>query len=581
MLNQILRPYISFPFRRIFSSQKRRVSTCSPEYRDLFGYTSGRFLYNEDLRLRERYVKFDYDGLLREAEKHIGLGHGHPIQMVKIAEGGFNRVFLLTMDDGFEVIIKIPYHIAGPKHYATASEAATMKYLHSKGIPVPRLYGFSSSTKNPAGVEYIIMEKAPGAGLETRWLSMSKREQHRLASSLVEIEKKIFDLPLRSIGSIYFKEDVPVELQTALYTANTEKCQDAETFCIGPTADYMFWYGRRAGMDLYRGPCKCASVHHEIQLLTIAGNDPKDYLLSVAQKEIEWTRRYGKPLDLDFPHNGVFPGTKSPDDYLGLLEKYVALVPYLLPSATDSPLNRPTLRHPDLNPNNIFVSPESGAISCIIDWQHTTVEPRLLVAGHPRTFETPDAEETPQLKEPTLPEDYDTLPADEKFEADELHRRRLISHYYRIFNGHLNKEHLEALRDPLLLPRQHLVDRAGRQWSGNLMTLKGALIRMIDYWPQLPDTKGISCPICFTDTELDEFSEQEKLWFDLNKVVNHWREQIGVLSEDGWLGNELFEEAVRKTTELEDSLIASAEGDMEDIDLLKKGWPFKDREEIN
>lgn len=209
------------------------------------------------------------------------------------------------------------------------------------------------------------------------------------------------------------------------------------------------------------------------------------------------------------------------------------------------------------------------------------VEPRLLVAGHPRTFEDPEAEQTTHLEEPSLPPEYETLSAEKKFEANELHRRRLLSYYYRIFNGHLNKAHLEALRDPILLPRQHLVDRAGRQWSGNLMTLKGALVRMVDYWPHLPDTKGIPCPVHFTNAELDDFYEQEKLWFDLNKVVDHWREQIGVLSEDGWISKDLFDEAVQKSAELEMSLIASAEGDEEDINLLKKGWPFRDRDEIN
>ncbi|KAF9253489.1 hypothetical protein DTO027I6_5923 [Penicillium roqueforti] len=116
------------------------------------------------------------------------------------------------------------------------------------------------------------------------------------------------------------------------------------------------------------------------------------------------------------------------------------------------------------------------------------------------------AEKTPHLEEPSLPPEYGMLPADKKFEADELQRRRLISYYYRIFNGHLNKAHLEALRDPILFPRQHLVDRAGRQWSGNLMTLKGALVLMADYWPHLSDI-GIPCPVRFTDAELDGFYE--------------------------------------------------------------------------
>lgn len=145
------------------------------------------------------------------------------------------------------------------------------------------------------------------------------------------------------------------------------------------------------------------------------------------------------------------------------MDKYLALAPYLLPKDANSPLNRPTLGHPGtlfhethrteltkqtLTPNNIFISPDSGAISCIIDWQHTTIELRLLVAKYPRAFENLDIEQSLELKEPKLPADYETLSAEEKLEADELYGRRLIFYYYRIFNGHLNKAHTQALRDP-------------------------------------------------------------------------------------------------------------------------------------
>lgn len=190
-----------------------------------------------------------------------------------------------------------------------------------------------------------------------------------------------------------------------------------------------------------------------------------------------------------------------------------------------------------------------------------------------RAFENLDIEQSLELKEPKLPSDYETLSAEEKSETDELYRRRLIFYYYRIFNGHLNKPHIQALCDPLLRLRQHLVDRAGRQWSGNLMTLKGSLVRMIEYWPYLPDTKGVSCPVQFTDAEMDGFFEQEQLWFDLNKAVKFWQEQVGV-SENGWASNEGYKEAVQRVAELKDSLIAIAEDDEEDIRLLEKGWLF-------
>lgn len=203
-----------------------------------------------------------------------------------------------------------------------------------------------------------------------------------------------------------------------------------------------------------------------------------------------------------------------------------------------------------------------------------------MVAGYPRTFENPDPEQSARLEELSLPPDYKTLSSDEKSEADELYRRRLLFYYYRIFNGHLNKVHLEALRDPILLPRQYLVDQAGSQWSGNLISLKGALIRMIDYWPYLSDTKGLPCPIQFTEEELQGFSEQEEQWLALNNIINHWREQVGA-GEDGWVNNDRYEEVLESVAELKASLITTAEGDEEDIHLLEKGWLFRDREEVN
>lgn len=101
-----------------------------------------------------------------------------------------------------------------------------------------------------------------------------------------------------------------------------------------------------------------------------------------------------------------------------------------------------------MNPNNIFISPDSSAISCIIDWQHTTIEPHLLVAQYSQAFEDLDIEQFLELKEPKIPADYETLSAEEQLEADELYGRRLIFYYYRIFNGRLNKVHTQALRDP-------------------------------------------------------------------------------------------------------------------------------------
>ena len=206
------------------------------------------------------------------------------------------------------------------------------------------------------------------------------------------------------------------------------------------------------------------------------------------------------------------------------------------------------------------------------------MEPRLLVAGFPRAFENPEIIEPFNLDEPKLPTEYDSLSVDRKAEADELYRRQTLFHYYRIFNGVLNKPHLSDLRDPLLHPRKHLVDRAGRQWSGNLITLMGALVRMTEYWSLLPDTEGIHCPVKFMPDELETFHKHEEIWFALNAVVNQWRDQIGV-NEDGWVTNERYDDAVKRARQLKDNLTVEMEGDEEDIALLNNGWPFRDHEE--
>jgi len=43
-------------------------------------------------------------------------------------EGGFNRVFLLTMDNGPCVVARVPTGIAGPPRLTTNSEVATITY---------------------------------------------------------------------------------------------------------------------------------------------------------------------------------------------------------------------------------------------------------------------------------------------------------------------------------------------------------------------------------------------------------------------------------------------------------------------
>jgi len=59
----------------------------------------------------------------------IAIGSKSCVQVVKVSEGQFNKVFLLTMDDGREVIAKLPNPNAGRPYFTTASEVATMIFV--------------------------------------------------------------------------------------------------------------------------------------------------------------------------------------------------------------------------------------------------------------------------------------------------------------------------------------------------------------------------------------------------------------------------------------------------------------------
>lgn len=93
-------------------------------------------------------------------------------------------------------------------------------------------------------------------GADTRWFETTKYQKKALVTGIVDIKKILFNIPFSSISSLYFKQDLPSQLQGQLYQPGTpDKDGDTKTYYIGPIANYMFYYGQRAKLDLDRGPC--------------------------------------------------------------------------------------------------------------------------------------------------------------------------------------------------------------------------------------------------------------------------------------------------------------------------------------
>jgi len=101
----------------------------TPNTEDFFRYTSGRWLWNETARLEERYKRFNIAELKRVAVEAAGAQSCS--QMIKLAEGGFNKIFKLVMDDNSTVIARIPNPNVGRADRVTASEVATMEFVRA------------------------------------------------------------------------------------------------------------------------------------------------------------------------------------------------------------------------------------------------------------------------------------------------------------------------------------------------------------------------------------------------------------------------------------------------------------------
>lgn len=214
---------------------------------------------NDALRLRERRRVFDIPGLFRIIAKALPCMTEEIVGFRKLGEGGLNRIFLITLDTGFRLVARIPYHILIPKAYALASEVATMDLLRSKGLPIPKVYAYLFTSKNEAETEYILMEYVEGVDLSQIWFDLKGDEIISLMDQLAKFESTMMSISFPAGGSIYYARDlkelsgnegIPLDEQIeSIFSLEKER------FCIGPDVSVPLWYGRREQLDVFRGPC--------------------------------------------------------------------------------------------------------------------------------------------------------------------------------------------------------------------------------------------------------------------------------------------------------------------------------------
>ncbi|KDQ15825.1 hypothetical protein BOTBODRAFT_107823 [Botryobasidium botryosum FD-172 SS1] len=540
------------PSRRCLAS---KVTLPPPESdpERFFKYTSGRWIHDEARQLAARYLRFDVDAL-----KEVGAAAGgadRVISMSKLAEGAYNKVFLLVLNNGKEIIARLPTPHAGPGHSITASEVATMDYLHSiLGVPVPRVLAWSSDeVNNPVGAEYIIMEKAEGVELIYVWDDMPKHMKCDVVEEWVKLEKLLCRPISGGYGSLYYRKDVHPTLSYDLYTEGVRESR----FVIGPSADATFWKGERQHMNIDRGPWK----------------DPLSMLLAIAKRERDWIENHTifKPKPSFFePLREI----QEPSAHVSLLDQYMAVAPYLIPA--DPTLVRPALWHTDTHHGNIFLSKEALAdekvvITSVIDWQHACIRPLYLQARTPRFIRYHDpALLSPGLEPAALPDDFSALSEEEQQEAlsdVELANRHKL---YEALSLARNPEYHRALspdmEELILMPYTY----AGDTWSGGFVPLRESLLRVVAHW-NLIARDGSPCPIQFSDEEREASVDEAKAWQRAEDMLVALNARIGV-RDDGWVFPEDYDAAVAANIAIREMMVERFNDNPEDT---RRRWPYQ------
>lgn len=297
----------------------------------------------------------------------------------------------------------------------------------------------------------------------------------------------------------------------------------------------------------------------------------------MGKRELAWLRKYGRPRFQQNPGYKELYGQKKSDPAVQIkaLKEYLKVSPCIVPD--EQGLKRPTLRHPDLSPSNIFVSKE-GEISGLIDWENTTTLPLFLQARIPEHFQNFGDEDSENFRQPQLPANFDSLSGEEKEAEEEVYRRRQLHFFYLGATSQNNRRHYDALFFDPEARRARLYQRARIPWEGDNISLKAQLIKTVQNWPSVRSKKAVKCPINYSEDEIKEclalVAKQKE--FDESMQVMH--DRVGV-SVDGWVSNDEYEATKQRAHEIKAQFMATAETEAERREF-DKNWHFQDHEEV-
>ena len=303
-------------------------------------------------------------------------------------EGGYNKIYTVkTGDVESSKIMEYIFRVSMPidPYYKTEADVATTELVrHFTNIPVPVIYAYDSSTRNPLGLEWMLMEKVEGKELADGWKEMNDEEHIRTIRKVADWANELSNLKSDKIGSTYLRwTDSKLE------------------FFIGPSTNYRFCKYRRLLYNVHRGPFSSTA-------------DFYDAMLDVQQQELD------DPFYIDLLNSGFVQDESGDNNYdQKTKEEKLIYDDFILkrygpqtrwgkktrPALTALKLAMPEFRyhldtlglettiiHEDLSFYNIFIDKDANLIA-LLDWEYVQFLPLIHSSTYPGLFDSDDVEE--------------------------------------------------------------------------------------------------------------------------------------------------------------------------------------------
>ncbi|PYH81655.1 phosphotransferase enzyme family protein [Aspergillus uvarum CBS 121591] len=442
----------------------------------------------------------------------------------------FNKAFLMSMDDGQEVVAKIPNPTAGLLHFTTASEVATMDF---------RL-GYSRANSHPVGAEFIIMEKVRGVPLSQVWSTMKLPRKLQVLLAMARLQKQWLSVSFLYYGSLYYTEDMQPP-------AGNHFVKDGQAV-------------RDSGLAIAR-------------LQAGTGASLTQYLQAVGTREMKAIQSL-EPLKTIVLFCGPKLYRPDTEKKITALAWYQQIVDTLIPK--DTAITRPCPWHNDLHDDNVFVDPHNpGEITGIIDWHPCHIS-RLFNHNPDPGFLDWDG-----LK----PETLDLAPRPD-FSGLSPEERSAAVQEYAIQNVFIRWRKLMHTKNPDLYrvveftrtAAYGLIFLTHRMFEYGEALFQSLLVDLQDTWTDLPAVGDANTPFPFDFLEADI----ERIKMDSNsavaetKLVTEVKESTGDLWPDkGFIEHERYDDCKAALDEVKGLILEQlAETDEEKAEY-ERYWPFE------